>query len=143
MPQYNNRNSSGQFSNGGYGNNNNNANYNQNRNNGGNAQKKKHSGAKFKSSDKNGNPCTTGWNFSKRFGLVTFLCVVTSSSVKSESGTGKKYISVMIKVRKPMSADFVTGGIMNVATGQVTSDNLGIVINPKAPNGGYCGKFGK
>jgi hypothetical protein len=111
-------------------------------NNGQHAQKK-HSGAKFKSSDKNGNPCTTGWNKSRFAGFVTFLCVVTSKSVKSESDRGNKYISVMVKVRKQMSPEETTNGLMNTATGQVTIQSMGVVINPKAPNGGYCGRYGK
>jgi hypothetical protein len=112
-------------------------------NNGGQRQQtKKHTGAKFTRSKKDGSPVTTGWNYSKRFGLVTFLCVTTSKSVESESNTGNKYISVMIKVRKPMSPEVITNGLMNIHTGQVTCEAMQIVINPKAPNGGYCGKYG-
>src|ERR1700710_2563089 len=102
MANYNNR---GNFNNGGYSQNSNNGggnNYQHNNNshhsgNGGQRSQKKHSGAKFKSSDKHGNPCTTGWNKSRFAGFVTFLCVVTSKSVKSESERGHKYISVMVK----------------------------------------------
>lgn len=120
----------------------NNRNYGNN-NNSNNREQRKHSGAKFISSDKHGNPCTTGWNKSKHAGFVTFLCVVTKSSVESESQNGNKYISVMVKVRHQMMPDQITNGLMNVRTGQVVVQTMGIVINPKAPNGGYCGRFGK
>jgi len=144
MPNYNNnRGSNGRFQNGGYSNNNNGGNWNNNRGNGGNNQPRKHSGAKFKSRDKNGNPCTTGWNKSKFAGFVKFLCVVTKNSVKSESAGGRQWISVMVKVQKQMSPEEITNGLMDVQTGLVTIQSMGICLNPKAPNGGYCGKYGK
>lgn len=135
------RNNRGQFSNGGY-NNNNNGGYNSNYNGGQRQAPRKKSGAKF-TRDKNGNPCTTGWNKSRFAGFVKFLCVVTKSSVESESQTGNKYISVMVKVQKQMTPEETTNGLMNINTGQVTIQSMGIVLNPKAPNGGYCGRYGK
>lgn len=125
-----------------YNNNYNNNRSNGNNNGGGQRPTKKHTGARFTRNKKDGSPVTTGWNYSKRFGLVTFLCVTTSKSVESESKTGNQYVSVMVKVSKPMSPAETTNGLMNVRTGQVTIDSMNLVINPKAPNGGYCGKYG-
>jgi hypothetical protein len=123
----------------------NNNNYNRNTgNNNSGQQKKKHSGAGHKTSvGKGGNPCTWGWNFSKRFGLVKFLCVFTSATKVVDSGRNRTWANVMVKITKPMSAPQTVSGMMDVHTGMVTIQDLGIVINPKAPNGGYCGKFTK
>jgi hypothetical protein len=103
---------------------------------------RKHSGAKFKSRDKNGNPCTTGWNKSKFAGFVKFLCVVTDASKSGETQYGK-WISVMVKVQRQMDKELIVSGMMNPDTGRVNIQSMGIVINPQAPNGGYCGKKGK
>lgn len=102
---------------------------------------KKRTGAKFKAKDKNGNPCTTGWHKGK-YGFTKFLCVVTKSSVESESKKGNRYISVMVVVQRDMLPPSKTSGLMNTSTGKVTVESMGIVINPGAPNGGFCGKYG-
>lgn len=135
----------GKSNNGGYNQGNNQ--YNGNNNNydrsNRNQSQKKHSGSKTGLMKNGEGRYTTGWNKSRQNGFVTFLCVPTSKSVKSESQTGNKYISVMIKVRKHMTPEITTNGLMNLATGQVTIDSMGLVLNPKAPNGGYCGRYGK
>ena len=88
-------------------------------------------------------PYTTGWNYSRRHGLVTFLCVEYSKSVAVVSPTSNRtWLNVMVKVKKSMSPDFITSGMMDLSTGSVIIKDLGIVINPKAPNGGYCGRYG-
>ena len=144
MAYNNNYNSNRNFNNGGY--NRQNSGGNGGNSNGYNRQSsgKKKSGAKFKVKDANGNPCTTGWKVSRRFGFVKFLCVVTSKSVESQNKAGtNSYISVMVKVQKEMCNEEITNGLMNIHTGQVVIEKMGIVINPRAANGGYCGKFGK
>jgi len=104
---------------------------------------KKHSGAKFKRSDATGHPCTTGWNKS-RAGFFTFLCVCTKASKEGETQYGK-WVSVMCIVQnltaKTEPQKF--SGMMNPDTGRVTISDLNMVLNPAAPNGGYCGRKGK
>ncbi|RQO68509.1 hypothetical protein DBR40_19910 [Pedobacter sp. KBW01] len=109
-------------------------------NNGG--SQKKHSGCKYKATSKNGSPVTTGWNYSRRHGLVTFLCVTTKNTEVHTSKSGKEWLNVMVKVTKPMCADTLVSGLMERHTGKVIVKEMGIVLNPKAPNGGYCGKYG-
>jgi hypothetical protein len=104
-------------------------------------QGKKKTGAKFKFADKNGNPCTTGWNVSQKHGLVTFLCVFTGKTKVVDSGSGRTWANVMVKVTKQMSPPFITNGMMDVNNGTVTVEDLRLVIKPSAPNGGYCGKY--
>ena len=48
----------------------------------------------------------------------------------------------MVKVQPKMAKAFITSGLMDQATGAVTINELGLIMNPKAANGGYCGKFG-
>ncbi|WP_025146178.1 hypothetical protein [Pedobacter jeongneungensis] len=115
---------------------------NNNNNSNNNRPAKKHSGAKYKATSKNGTPVTTGWNYSRRHGLVTFLCVTTKATSVHTSKAGVEYLNVMVKISKAMSKDELVSGLMERHTGRVFVKELGIVINPKAPNGGYCGKWG-
>src|SRR6478609_1766476 len=92
-------------------------NNNRNSGNSNNGQnRKKHSGAKYRASDKNGNPCTTGWNYSKRHGLVKFLCVFTSATKVVDSNSGRQWANVMVKVTKPMAAPVTVSGMMDVVS---------------------------
>lgn len=115
---------------------------NNSRNNNGEQQQKKRTGAKATADKRNGSPVTTGWNYSKRHGLVTFLCVTTKKSDIHKSKSGKEWINVMVKVRYPMQPEQTTNGLMDKMTGKVIIQSMGIVINPKAKNGGYCGRYG-
>ncbi len=112
-----------------------------NNNNNNNQAPKKHSGCSHKP-DKNGNPCTTGWNWSRRHGMMTFLCVVTKKSDVHKSGSGKEWINVMVIVSKEKEVEQKTNGLMDKASGKVIIDTMGMVLNPRAKNGGYCGRFG-
>lgn len=105
-------------------------------------EQKKHTGAKS-GYDKNGQPYTTGWNYSRANGLVTFLATPYAKSKESTSGSGRSWLNVMVKVSRKMQKDFIVSGMMDLRSGMVTIQELGIVINPKAKNGGYCGKYSK
>lgn len=83
--------------------------------------------------------CTSGWNVSRKGGLNTFLCTTTNKSQDAGKGwVGSVRCEVTNKATHQMR---VLWGTMQVSTGKVVIPDLGIVINPKAPNGGYCGKF--
>jgi hypothetical protein len=105
-------------------------------------EQKKHTGAKS-GFDKNGNPYTTGWNYSRANGLVTFLATPYGKSKEVESRSGRSWLNVMVKVSRKMQKDFIVSGMMDLRSGMVTIQELGIVMNPKAKNGGYCGKYSK
>lgn len=104
-------------------------------------EQKKHSGAKF-GNDKNGKPYVSGWNYSRRNGLVSFLAVPYNGTSEHQSKSGKTWLNVMVKVNPSMSKPFITSGLMDMASKKVIINELGIVMNPNAPRGGYCGKFG-
>lgn len=119
-------------------NNNNNRNNSNNRSSGG--SEKKHSGCKA-GFTKKGDPFTQGWNVSKRHGMMSFLAVPYKGSKLVTSKSGKRWLNVMVKVSPEKAQPFIVSGMRNDDTGQVTIQELGMVMNPKAPNGGYCGKF--
>lgn len=83
--------------------------------------------------------CTSGWNISRSGGINTFLCCTTNKS----QDTGKGWVgSVACEViNKATNQKAFYWGTMQISTGKVVINDLGIVLNPKAPNGGYCGKF--
>lgn len=102
-------------------------------------QQRKKSGSKS-GIGKNGKPYVTGWNASRQYGLVTFLCVPYSGTGVHESRRGVKWENWMCKVSPKYGKPYLTSCLYD---GQkcIVSD-LGIVINPRANNGGYCGRFG-
>lgn len=111
-------------------------------NNNSDDQRKKHTGSKS-GFDKNGNPYTTGWNYSRANGLVTFLATPYGKSKEVQSASGRSWLNVMVKVSRKMQKDFIVSGMMDLRSGMVTIEELGLVMNPKAKNGGYCGKYSK
>ncbi|PAW94082.1 hypothetical protein CKK33_11480 [Mucilaginibacter sp. MD40] len=133
------------FGNGGYQSNNGygRSNYGNNGYNNNRQQARKKSGAKHKKSDKNGNPVTTGWSKTRGAGFVKFLCVFTKNTDQHSSQSGRIWANVMVVVQKPMTPDVRTSGLMDLSTGKVVVQSMGIVINPQAPNGGFTGQYGR
>jgi hypothetical protein len=133
---YNNNNS--HYNNNGGGNNN----YQNNNNNNNNASKKKHSGA-TKGIDKNGKQYFRGWNFSKRRGMLTvFVTAYKSSSEHTSPKSGITYTNLMAKLHyKDSGVEKIVGALLSHKTHRVIIPELGMVLNPDAPNKGYFGKF--
>ena len=104
-------------------------------------QMKKHSGCKRGVSKKDGSPYTQGWNYSRAHGLVSFLAVCTKGTHETTSATGRKWLNVMVKVQKKFQNDVLFSGLMDALTGKVIINDQNLVMNPSAPNGGYCGKI--
>ncbi|WP_447642439.1 MULTISPECIES: hypothetical protein [Chitinophagaceae] len=116
-----------------------NRNYN---NRGGNSRpQRKKSGAKA-GVGKNGKPYVQGWNASRQNGMVSFLCVPTSNTGQHTSRTGRNWENWMVVVQPRMGASFLKSCLYDPSTGKCIISDMGIVLNPKAPNGGYCGRFG-
>lgn len=92
--------------------------------------------------DKNGKPYTRGWMRGKD-GILSLYAAPYSKSHVVESSTGRHWENVCVKVSQPVGggADYLVSGMRDITTGLVTIKDKGIVMNPKAPNGGYCGKF--
>jgi hypothetical protein len=85
--------------------------------------------------------CTSGWNVKRNGGFTSFLCNTTNKS----QDVGKGWVgSVACEVvNKSTGQKSFYWGMMQIATGKVVISDLGVVLNPKAPNGGYCGTFSK
>lgn len=133
-----------QMRNGGNGQNNNRVQSNNYRNN---EQKKKKSGAGFKLAvTKNGEqkPCTWGWKANKYTGLTKFFCAPCKHTKSVISGTGRTWLcGVACTITNSMSGTSTFHfGMMDLSTGKVIIDKLGIVINPKANNGGVVATIG-
>lgn len=128
------------------------SNYKKNNNYGNNrsqSQKpKKHSGAKMSKYYP-----TTGinkgleqtivnaWRLSRSGELIKVTAVTTNKSAKGEKGWCG-HVAVTFVNTVTGSKNFYWG-TMHLATGKTVVNDLGIVINPKASNGGYCGTFSK
>lgn len=113
-----------------------------------NNPKKKHSGATHKKYIPTSGPnkgqqqyCTYGWMYRKNIGLVTLMCVTTKNSRESEKGWLGSIACTLITKQSGLKSFW--WGTMHKATGKVVINDLGIVLNPRAPRGGYCGTFMK
>ncbi len=105
-----------------------------------NSGQKKHSGAKIVFG-KNGQKYISAWNYSGRHGLLSFFVSDYKKTRVHKSKTGKEWANVMVKVSGEKQKPYIVSGLLDMATDRVIINELGMVINPKAPNGGYCGTF--
>lgn len=123
------------------GNSRNNSGNNNSRNNGGNYTKHSGCGMKLGSNNK-----TTiyGWNASKSRGLLKFVGQPTGKVVGEAKGSQNDvnesklmYICNLTFLRN--GEQRTVNGVYNTQTGKLYIPALGMVANPKAPNGGYFG----
>lgn len=118
-----------------------------NNNNGG--QRKKHSGAKMVSITKGENKGKQGisaWNYSRRGGLISLLLTPYGKTDKHKSKTtGRIWQNWMVKVtyKSTKQPDYITSALYDEQRGFAIIKEFGWKVNPKAPNGGYCGTFNK
>ena len=85
---------------------------------------------------------TWGWNVSKGGGLVSYLAKNYAKSHMVESKNGRKWLTVIVVATLARTKDTkIKPGLMDLQTGKVIVKDWKLVINPKAPNGGYCGTF--
>ena len=104
--------------------------------------KKKHSGAKFIATARNGSPCISAWNYSKRMGLVKILIAPYSNTSVRPSKSGREYHVWMCKIQgRGVNEHFPV--LVDCNNRKAYIKNYGWVINCNAPNGGYCGTFSK
>lgn len=138
---YNNNNNNLNYGNSSYGNNYRNNNNYSNKQQSNNNVPKKHSGAKS-GMTKTGKMYVQGWNVSKSNGMVSIIAGPTKNTDTHKSKSGRTWCNWMAKVTPKMAVPFLVSCLYDESTGKVIINDLGIVMNPKAPHGGYCGKFG-
>lgn len=107
-------------------------------------QGKKRSGAKYIHTSKNGNPCITAWNASKSRGLLSILVAPYKGTKVVHSKSGREWHVWMASVIfKKTGQKSLSPVLVDAAKHSCTIKELGLTINPGAPNGGYCGTFVK
>lgn len=106
--------------------------YNQNYN----QKPKKRSGCKSVVT-KNGDTVIVGWNFSKRYGLISFIAGANKKT-KTFQGRTKDWQNWTIKVSPKNQQPYLLNCLYNVTDNKVIVKDLGIVLNPKT---NYCGTF--
>ncbi len=131
-------NSRGQRSNNGS----NNRNSNNDSNNG---EQKKHSGCKMSLATKGshqGSQVLTGWKYSKRTGMISIIASPYSKTQEVISKSNRTWQNWMVKFTfKDTLQTKIYGGLFDVNNHKIIIKEIGWVLNPKAPNGGYVGKF--
>lgn len=114
-----------------------------------NKPQKKHSGAKFGFvHGEEGRPYVTGWNYSKSRGMVSIICSPykgkSSETKRRTSKSGKVWENWKAKVKHERTMQTVWYNCLYDVNGRkVIIKDLGMVIKPSSPNGGYCGRFKK
>jgi hypothetical protein len=107
-----------------------------------NFQPKKHSGAKltiYKNQAGAEKHLTTGWRLTKNRQFLQYKCITTKKSELKASGWfGSVYCTITDKNTGMQSSYW---GTMEKKTGKVVIQELALVLNPRAKNGGYCGTF--
>jgi hypothetical protein len=102
---------------------------------------KKHSGAKYTLyQNKEGvqQYLTTGWRLNNKQ-LLSYKAVTTKKSILSEKGWfGSVWLTITNKITGEVNSAW---GTMEKSSGKVVVDDLALVMNPRAKNGGYCGTF--
>lgn len=138
MFNYNNRRFNGGYSNGyrnGY-----NGGYNQRFQ----QPRKKRSGAKFGyAKGDNSKPFVRGWRATRRWGLITYMCGPNKGTHRTTSNSGREWENWTCKVTFGDGRTQLMSCLYDCSNRKVILKEAGITINPNAPNGGYCGPFGK
>ena len=73
--------------------------------------------------------------------MVTFYACPYGKTKIVTSATGRSWGNWMVRVKTAMGKEFIVGGMHDTNSNMVTVREMGFVMNPKAPNGGYCGRF--
>lgn len=109
--------------------------------------KKKHSGAKTVRSRKpgfEGVEFISAWNYSRRRGMITCFISEYKKTKTTTANNGTQYRNLLAKVvYKDSGVEKLMGALLNLSNDKITIPELGMVVNVKAPNGGYFGKFSK
>ena len=103
---------------------------------------RKHSGSKTGfCKNKDGVPYINGWHYSKRGGMVGFIAVPCIKSA-TKSPNSEKWV---VSITPQFGAKITLTAFYNTLTRKLTIPDYGggYVLNPSAPNGGYCGPFFK
>lgn len=102
---------------------------------------RKKSGAKS-GVTKSGKMYVNGWKVMQGQGIVSVIAGPTKDTDQHTSKTGRIWENWCAKITKPFSKPELVSCLYDTMTGKVIIGDLGLVLNPKAPNGGYFGKFG-
>ncbi|WP_417290940.1 hypothetical protein [Corallibacter sp.] len=81
---------------------------------------------------------TNGWMVRDKQ-MISISCVTTKHTNLSNKGWFSGVYCKLINKTTGYQTEY--WGTMQKSTGKVVIDDLSIVINPKAKNGGYCGTY--
>lgn len=98
---------------------------------------KKRSGAKFGISQKTKRPYIQGWKASKD-GMIKIIAGPTKKGKVSEQSE-----QWVCNVTVGYAAPVTMTAFYNINSKKLTIPDMSFVLNPGAPNGGYCGPFYK
>lgn len=104
--------------------------------------KRKKSGCQFGIGEEKKKPWVSGWNVSAQ-GYMKFLAYPYKDTKRVTSGEGKEWENWVVKITHPDKKQTLLPCLFEVKTHRVLMKDIGMVANPKAPNGGYWGTMFK
>lgn len=104
-------------------------------------QKRKHSGCVQKLMS-DGVIVLSAWKYNSKEGLMSFYARPYKGTKKHSSQNGKTFLNYFVTIVNKRSFTVIkTSGLLCLETKKLTIPDFGLVLNPNAPNGGYCGSF--
>lgn len=104
-------------------------------------QQKKRSGASFGYAQGDADrPYIRGWKYSRRVGLMKVIAGPNKKTKRSTSKNGRQWEGWTAKVQTDFGTQLYNA-LYDVDKKRVFIQDLGLILNPSAPNGGYCGSF--
>lgn len=73
--------------------------------------------------------------------FMTCICGPYGKTETTDSKTGRKWQNWIAKFQPKNAAPFIQPCLYDMMTGKVVIGSMGLVINPKAANGGYFGTY--
>lgn len=94
-----------------------------------------------KRTDKDGTVILSGWKASRQGLLSVYARPYSGTKEHVGAQRGKHYLNYFVTiVNKNTGHETKTSGLFCMETGKLHIPQLNWVMNPSAPNGGYCGK---
>lgn len=101
-------------------------------------QRKKHSGCKIMK-HKDGRTIVSAWKYSRKMGMLSIIGIENHSS---ETKSSRWFKMTLQAVNKNTGETRTYSALWDSQKNKVVIGTIGWILNPNAPNGGYCGKGG-
>ena len=105
-----------------------------------NKKRKKRSGCKWKNTTRNGKPCITAWKYdAQKKGIISVLVAPYKKTKRRKSKAGITWENWIATITMPSGNKLVRSCMVNMDNKKFYLQELNMMGNPRANNGGYFG----